>query len=60
MVFATCEGHFRAHFCVVKSLGLERRARAALLIDDGTLEAPFSPLRARWAEAAAAKEPAGE
>jgi hypothetical protein len=40
----------------LETLGLERRSRDVTLID-GTVEAPFSPMRARWqaeAEAAAA------
>jgi hypothetical protein len=41
---------------ILETLGLERKARDVTLID-GTVEAPFSPMRARWqaeAEAAAA------
>jgi hypothetical protein len=35
---------------ILESLSLERKARDI----DGTVEAPFSPMRARWAEEAAA------
>jgi hypothetical protein len=38
---------------ILETLGLERKARDVTLID-GTVEAPFSPMRARWAEEAAA------
>jgi hypothetical protein len=42
---------------ILESLGLERKARDVLTLD-GTAEAvPFSPMRARWAAEAAAKEP---
>jgi hypothetical protein len=45
---------------ILETLGLERKARDVTLID-GTVEAPFSPLRARWqAEAAKAAEGATE
>jgi hypothetical protein len=42
----------------LETLGLERKARDVTLID-GTVEAPFSPMRARWAEAEAAKAAEG-
>jgi hypothetical protein len=48
--FTRAASHLRRLFEV---LGLERRARDLTLID-GTVEAPFSPMRARWAEAEAA------
>jgi hypothetical protein len=38
---------------ILETLGFERKARDVTLID-GTVEAPFSPMRARWAEAEAA------
>jgi hypothetical protein len=42
---------------LLEAVGLQRRPRNALAID-GTVEAvPFSPMRARWAAEAAAKEP---
>jgi hypothetical protein len=46
---------------ILESLGLERKCRDALLID-GEVEEPFSPMRMRWAEeaAAAAKQGAAE
>jgi hypothetical protein len=47
---------------LLEAVGLQRRPRNALAID-GTIEEPFSPMRARWAEqeaAAAAKAEAGE
>jgi hypothetical protein len=41
---------------ILESLGLERKARDVLTLD-GTVEAaPFTPMRARWAAEAAAKE----
>jgi hypothetical protein len=48
--FTRAASHLRRLFEV---LGLERRPRDVTLID-GTVDAPFSPLRARWAEEAAA------
>jgi hypothetical protein len=51
--YGRASSHLRRLF---ETLGIERRARDVTLID-GTVEAPFSPLRARWraeAEAAAA------
>jgi hypothetical protein len=47
---------------LLESVGLQRRPRNVLAID-GTVEAPFSPLRARWAaeaEAAAAAKHEGD
>jgi hypothetical protein len=49
-VYGRTVGHLRR---VLEALGLERKCRDALLID-GTVEEPFSPMRARWAEAEAA------
>jgi hypothetical protein len=44
---------------ILESLGLERKARDVLTLD-GTVEAaPFSPMRARWAEAEAAEAAKG-
>jgi hypothetical protein len=37
----------------LETIDIKRQPRDAMLID-GTVEAPFSPLRARWAEEAAA------
>jgi hypothetical protein len=55
--YGRAASHLRRLFEV---LGLERRTRDVALID-GTVEAPFSPLRARWqAEAAKAAEGATE
>jgi hypothetical protein len=54
--YGRASSHLRRIFEV---LGLERRCRDVTLID-GTVEAPFSPLRARWqAEAEAAKAAEG-
>jgi hypothetical protein len=54
-VFTRSTSHLRRLF---ETLGIERQPRDVTLID-GTVEAPFSPMRARWAaeavEAAAAK-----
>jgi hypothetical protein len=58
-VYGRTVGHLRR---VLEALGLERKARDVTLID-GTVEAPFSPLRARWAaeaEAAAAAKHEGD
>jgi hypothetical protein len=49
--FTRAASHLRRLF---ETLGLDRKARDVTLID-GTVEAPFSPMRARWAEEAAAK-----
>jgi hypothetical protein len=38
---------------ILETLGLERKCRDVTLID-GKVEAPFSPMRSRWAEAEAA------
>jgi hypothetical protein len=48
--FTRAASHLRRLFEV---LGLERRARDVTMLD-GTVDAPFSPLRARWAAEAAA------
>jgi hypothetical protein len=49
-VFTRSASHLRRLF---ETLGIERQPRDVTLID-GTVEAPFSPMRARWAEAEAA------
>ena len=43
---------------ILETLGLERKARDVTLGDDGALQL-FSPMRARWAEAEAAKAAEG-
>jgi hypothetical protein len=50
--FGRATSHLRRLF---EALGIARKCRDVRLID-GTVEAPFSPLRARWAEAEAATE----
>jgi len=55
-VFTRSASHLRRLF---ETLGIERQPRDVTLID-GTVEAPFSPMRARWqAEAEAAKAAEG-
>jgi hypothetical protein len=48
--YGRASSHLRRLF---ETLGIKRQPRDLTLID-GTVEAPFSPLRARWAEEAAA------